>query len=554
MLGSNPRINKRAILNELCPNCGASLPGERWQGLCPRCVIAVSLGNGAKHGRAQPDSSAAFRGPVEISLPCWFGRYELIRVIGCGGMGVVYEARQLGLDRSVALKLTLRNGAGESSIARTRFQREAQAAAALRHPNIVAIHEFGEHEGQPFFSMDLVEGISLAELSRAGPIDVFRAARYTAVIAGAVAYAHSRNILHRDLKPANVLIDQFDQPRILDFGLAKRLDEQADLTCTGAALGSPSYMAPEQLGNRHAVGPASDIYALGAIAYQLITGRAPFVGADIESTLLRVLDSDQPAPHLLNPVVAIDLESVCLKCLEKEPTARYASAQLLAEDLDRFLGGEPTVARPLNAAGRAWRWCRRKPALAALALLSALSVVALVIVTLTAGLRLAQKEAVVRQNSYVADMHLVAQAIEASSLGHAGELLEKWGTGKTGNALTRSKKSNGSVTDLRGWEWRYFWHQCRAGEIFSLGPHETGTSALMFSPDGTQFVSGSFAGELKLWDLSMRREIASAHQGSSINALTYKTDGRQLAAASADHQVVLRDASDLHDGRAVPSF
>jgi serine/threonine protein kinase len=296
----------------------------------------------------------------------WFGSYELLEQIGEGGMGVVFKARQRTLNRIVALKM-MRSGSLASESEVKRFRSEAQAVARLQHPNVVAIHEVGEHDGQLFFSMDYIEGKNLAEVVRRTPLPAERAARYVKTIAEATHYAHERGILHRDLKPANVLIDASDQPRITDFGLAKHIETDSDLTVSGAVMGTPSYMPPEQAaGRRKEIGPASDVYSLGAILYDLLTGRPPFRADTPVDTLRQVLDTEPAPPRLLNAKIPRDLETVCLKCLAKEPGQRYPSARELAEDLGRFLLREPIQARPVGRLGRLWRWCRRNPALAGL--------------------------------------------------------------------------------------------------------------------------------------------------------------------------------------------
>jgi serine/threonine-protein kinase len=262
----------------------------------------------------------------------YFGDYELLEEIARGAMGVVYKARQVSLDRIVAVKMILAGQlASEQDV--QRFRGEAQTAAGLRHPNIVAIHEVGEHEGQHYFSMDFVEGQSLAGRLADGPLPAAQAARYVETVARAIDYAHQRGVLHRDLKPANILVDRDDQPRVTDFGLARQVHRDRGLTAPGAVLGTPSYMPPEQAsGRRDQVGPASDVYSLGAVLYELVTGRPPFRAATVLDTLLQVLEAEPAPPRLLNPTVSRDLETIILKCLAKEPARRYASAQELADE------------------------------------------------------------------------------------------------------------------------------------------------------------------------------------------------------------------------------
>jgi hypothetical protein len=262
-------------------------------------------------------------------------------------MGVVFKANQVRLRRTVALKMIL-SGRMASSSDLQRFKTEAEATAALRHPHIVPVHEVGEIDGRLYFSMDFIEGVSLAQRLADGPVPGRVAARYLVKIARAIQHAHDNRILHRDLKPSNILLDAEDQPHVTDFGLAKRLDHNTLHTQTGAILGTPSYMTPEQAAGTKELTAAADIYGLGALLYELLTGRPPFRAETPLDTVLQVLES-QPAPlRLLNPKVEKDLETICLKCLEKEPKRRYASAEALAADLERYLAGESIQARSAN--------------------------------------------------------------------------------------------------------------------------------------------------------------------------------------------------------------
>jgi eukaryotic-like serine/threonine-protein kinase len=290
----------------------------------------------------------------------FFGDYELLAEIGRGGMGVVYKARQKGLNRLVALKMILAGRLSAEEDLR-RFRTEARAAAGLRHPNIVAVHEVGEVGGQLFFSMQFIEGCTLAQRLTDGPLSSRVAADYVRQLALAVDYAHRQGILHRDLKPSNILLDQDGLPYVTDFGLAKSLDAGGSaLTQTGAIVGTPSYMAPEQAaGKIKELGPACDIYGLGAVLYELLTGRPPFRSDTALNTVLQVLEDEPVAPRLLNPKIDQDVQTICLKSLEKEPARRYAVADDLAADLQRYLDGEPIRARSYNVLARVTRALHR---------------------------------------------------------------------------------------------------------------------------------------------------------------------------------------------------
>jgi len=303
---------------------------------------------------------------VEEQLPREFGDYVLLERIAQGGMGVVYKARQVSLDRIVAMKM-IRSGVLADSDEIRRFRAEAQAAANLRHPGIVQIYEVGEHAGQHFFSMEHVAGESLAAATREQPLSSRQAAARAAEIAAAIGYAHKMGILHRDLKPSNVLLDSDGRARVTDFGLAKRIAGDDGLTMTGQVMGTPSFMAPEQArGDRGELGPATDVYGLGALLYALVAGRPPFMGDTSVETIRQVLHEEPLPPRRLNPAVDRDLDTICLKCLEKSPAARYQTAEEFAADLDRYARGEPILARPIGRLPRAWRWCRRRPVVAAL--------------------------------------------------------------------------------------------------------------------------------------------------------------------------------------------
>lgn len=295
-----------------------------------------------------------------------FPGYQILGELGRGGMGVVYKARQKGLNRLVALKMLLA-GAHADLDQVVRFNTEAEAVARLQHPNIVQIYEVGQHDGLPFFSLEFVDGCGLNQKLGGKPQPFREAAELIMILARAMHYAHEHGVVHRDLKPGNVLLTSTGVPKIADFGLAKQLECDSSQTKSGTLMGTPSYMAPEQArGDVHAIGPATDTYSLGAIFYELLTGRAPFVAAGVMDTVMRVIKEEPVRPSLLREKLPADLETICLKCLQKEPHQRYSSAGALADDLDRFLAGEAILARPVPSWERLARWCRRNPRVAAL--------------------------------------------------------------------------------------------------------------------------------------------------------------------------------------------
>jgi serine/threonine protein kinase/WD40 repeat protein len=387
-----------------CTTCGAPIRGNTGLGLCSICALRGAIRLDAGDEPADPGSGSD-------EEPRRFGDYDLLGEVARGGMGVVYRARQRSLGRLVALKVLL-GGAFAGEEGRQRLKAEAAAAARLTHPNIVAIHDAGIVDGQPYFSMTLIEGSNFADVVRSGPLPARRAARYLARVAEAVHYAHTHGVLHRDLKPSNVLLDAHDEPHVTDFGLAKsfapgRPDFRSQdspvpsaeaatrsashptlnvqLTMTGQVLGSPAYMAPEQaIGRSRDLGPAADVYGLGAILYELLAGRPPFVGETPQTIIEQVKHIDPIPLRRLQPGVPADIETVCLKCLEKEPRRRYATAQELADELNRFLRGEPVRARPVGPVGRASRWMRRHRAIS-----FAFALVLLLLIGGTAGATLA---------------------------------------------------------------------------------------------------------------------------------------------------------------------
>jgi serine/threonine protein kinase len=363
---------------QACATCPELLPEvrKRWNHLqCVEHQVGLFFPTSTRNADTDPV------GGSEVTRLPQIDGYDVQSVLGRGGMGVVYRARHLKLNRTVALKMLL-SGAYADLHELARFQREAEAVAGLNHPNIVQIHDVGELDGKPYFTMEFVEGQSLAEALAGMPQPARPTAEFVATLARAVQVAHEGGIIHRDLKPANVLLAMAGMPKIADFGLARRFESDADLTMSGARIGTPSYMAPEQAaGQTSLIGPSADIYALGAILYEMLTGRPPFRAETAIETQRQVVTEEPVSPSRLNPKVPRDLETICLKCLHKEPTRRYVTAAALADDLQRYLRGEPVLARRVSIFERARKWTNRHRALTT----AMISSVLLAIFLLSAG-------------------------------------------------------------------------------------------------------------------------------------------------------------------------
>jgi len=356
-----------ANVNRICGKCGSRIFADAPQGFCGLCLFKTGLGP-----LGEDDESL---GSSPVAMPTDFDDYELLKEIGRGGQGVVYRARQKSLNRTVALKV-IGGGHWDREAHLRRFRLEAEAAASLNHPFIVPIHEIRERDGCCYFSMNLIEGGQLDEAVKRQVISIRRAVELIAKLARTVHYAHENGILHRDIKPGNVLLDKEGEPHLTDFGLARLIETEGTVTRTTEMLGTPSYMAPEQANGNAEVTAAADIYGLGAVLYQLLTGAPPFVGRSTYETVRLLLETDPRQPRLLNPKVDRDLSTICLKCLEKDPQRRYLSALALVEDLERWLRHEPIQARRTGFVTRGSKWLRRKPAIA----VSVASLVALIAV------------------------------------------------------------------------------------------------------------------------------------------------------------------------------
>jgi WD40 repeat protein/tRNA A-37 threonylcarbamoyl transferase component Bud32 len=484
-----------------CSRCRAPLGRNVGGGVCTACLLEEALP--AADGFAEPAADHGL--DADTALVQHFGPYELLEEIGRGGMGVIYKARQPGLDRVVALKMLL---AGEfaDAKARERLLREAKIAARLTHPHIVTIHEVGEHDGRPYFAMEYVPGRNLAQHCRDGLLPVNTAVRYVEQLARAVHYAHQHGVIHRDLKPANILISPDDEPKLTDFGLTKSL---VDPTRTIESAGSPNFMAPEQADSTFGTtGTPTDVFGLGAILYYLLTGRPPAVGETLTETL-RAVVAGEPVPlRQLRPALPRDLETITLKCLEKEPARRYGSAQEVADELARWQRHEPIFARPATGAERFAKWVRRHPAVTALSAACSLAVIlgfagvtsqwqraeVEAAAATKATLAARQAELTARRNAYAAELILASRA--------AGE--NRWQDVRT--ILDRTRPGPDQA-DLRSWEWRYLWQASRLATDGRFAPSTNKIWSMAALEDGRTVACGEKEGGFSLWDASGGREL-----------------------------------------------
>jgi WD40 repeat protein/tRNA A-37 threonylcarbamoyl transferase component Bud32 len=506
--------------------------------MCEGCLVRVGLGIGATlDGEAGNQDIASIFDDLEAGerLPRQFGDYELLEEIGMGGMGIIYKAKHSLDGKILALKMIKAGELARREDVR-RFKVEAEAAAKLRHPNIVTIHDTGERDGLPYFSMTYVGGPNLSQLVRMQPLPARRAATLLRKIAMAVQHAHDEGLLHRDLKPGNILIEAGDEPQVTDFGLARSIHSDSSLTRSGAVLGSPSYMSPEQAEGRiKDIDVRTDVHALGAVLYEMLTGRPPFQGESAVHTMRLVCQTDPAPPRLLNPDVPREMESVCLRCLEKQPARRYRSARDVAQEMEAFLEGRPVRARHVGPAGRLLRWCRRQPALAAL---SGALILALAggIIGMALGWgearRKAADERVARHAAeegerraslgvYNADMMMAAMAAAEPNRSRLIELLD-----------THDPAVNPKIPDLRSWEWYYLKQHLRGEELFTLGHHSAPVTAVAVSPDNKWAASADRSGILKVWNMERRAQVTEfASEGRRPARIVFSPDGTWMAAA-----------------------
>ena len=595
------RKNESGTLFAVAP-ADTALPRESCDADQPVSARARNTGNTADQDRddsvlcgrgvdATDSTSKSFKSgePTSDGVPVLgtVGDYELLEEIGRGGMGVVYRARQRTLNRIVALKMIV-GGQLASDKQVQRFRAEAQAAAHLDHPGIVPIFEVGECDGRLFYSMGYVVGPTLQNRLRDQPLLPREAAELVRKIAEAVSYAHGRQVVHRDLKPANILVDEAGQPKVTDFGLAKRLDVESGLTLSGQIMGTPSYMAPEQAAGRNKhVGPAADIYALGGVLYALLTGKPPFRAATVHETI-RLLREDEPVrPRLLNPAIDRDLETICLKCLEKSVTGRYVSAAALGDELRRYLAGEPILARPLGSATRLYRWYRRKPVLAIFASATILLLVISAFVGTvgyvattralhreSAALKISEdqrgqlREALERakqerQRAQEERGRAEKQRDRSEWLLYTIQIAGAQSEWEHGDAVKAWRYLDACRWDLRGWEHDYLYTLFNRNQRTMVSG--TPVSSVAFSPDGRRIASGSRGSLVNLaFSPDRRTAVPTVTKGSTVQVwdattgqetltvkghtptegtLAFSPDGRRIASASSDSTVQVWDAT-----------
>ncbi|MBM4072466.1 MAG: hypothetical protein FJ271_26590 [Planctomycetes bacterium] len=536
---------------------------------------ASAHGGHGSHARINPDRND------EDGLPVVEG-YEIVAELGRGGMGVVYKARQLGLGRLVALKMLLPSQARATDL--ERFREEAEAVARLRHPNIIQVFDIGEADGRPFFALEFIEGESLASWLRSTPQPLEESAKRVESLARAIHAAHCRNIVHRDLKPANILLARKDDsqskalsavhhssfldhhsPKITDFGLAKKLDGGPGKTLAGEVVGTPGYMAPEQAAGKGVVGPAADVYALGAVLYEMLTGRPPFRGPTAFDTVLQVLHEEPVRPSYLRRDLPRDLETICLKCLAKEPAKRYASAEALADDLHRFRRGQPIKARPVGLLERGWKWARHRPVSAAL-----VAGIFLVAFLGFAGITWQWQEARLARNRLELEKQ---EALDARADAVESHHLEAEQRKKTRASLYFSRIAQSQLQwrvndlssarssllkclpaprqkDLRGWEWHYL-QALFHNDLFTLKHDCDGAGGdVVYDPRGRwliTLVAGSPAGarnstgEVHVWSHRTGERLRSWSSPNLVPRMALSSTGERLALGGVDGSVAIHD-------------
>ncbi len=492
--------------------------------------------------------------------------YEILAKIGEGGMGVVYRARQLGLNREVAVKQILRADAARAAVAR--FWAEAEVMAAVRHPHVVQVIELGEHAGRPFLAMEYLGGGTLGDrIAAAAPLPPTEAARLVGKVAAGVAAAHELDIVHRDLKPGNVLLDAAGEPKVTDFGLAKR--KAHDLTQTQALMGTPAYMAPEQAAGRAKfVGPPADVWALGVILYECLTGKRPFEGESVGALLSQIQSAEPAALRARVRSVPRDLDTIVAKCLAKEPEHRYPTAAGVADDLGRFVRGEPIAARPVGRAERLARWVRRKPTAAAAWAGTGLAALLTVVVFVVVGFwreadtaRGRVEDLLGTETRLRGELQTTNGKLETALRGEQAALKvaererEKLAAveyGRTVQVAHQEWRENnvsaalalldGTQADSRGWEWRYVHRLCN-GQLLALRGHTGGVRSAGWGPDGAKVVTANRDGPVRVWDARTGAELLTlrGHTGTVFSA-SFSPDGGRIVTGGEDNTARVWDA------------